>query len=120
MHHNFRAYVVAGAWRCGRQYFGTGGRASYGRQQQRTHVAAREDGEHDTGMSCRRLQQLLLCRHVDEMVQRWHWLSCVMPSWSILHRRRVCWGEMFGFVRSAFQLLTVSLGSITESVWGVV
>ena len=29
-------------------------------------------------------------------------------------------GEMFGFVRSSFQLLTVSLGSITESVWGVV
>ena len=49
VHHNFRAYGVAGAWRCGRQYFGTGGRASYGRQQQRTHVAAREDGEHDAG-----------------------------------------------------------------------
>ena len=35
-------------------------------------------------------------------------------------RRRVCWGEMFGFVKSSFQFLTVSLGSITESVWGVV
>ena len=33
----------------GRQYFGTGGRASYGRQQQRTHVAAREDGDDETG-----------------------------------------------------------------------
>ena len=33
----------------GRQYFGTGGRASYGRQQQRTHVAAREDGDDEAG-----------------------------------------------------------------------
>ena len=49
VHHNFRAYAVAGAWKCGRQYFGTGGRASYGRQEQRTHVAAREYGEHDAG-----------------------------------------------------------------------
>ena len=45
----FTAYAAAGAWRCGRRHFGTGGRASYGRQQQRTRVAAREDGEHDAG-----------------------------------------------------------------------
>ena len=24
VHHNFRAYAVAGTWRCGRRYFGTG------------------------------------------------------------------------------------------------
>ena len=68
------------------------------------------------GMTCRRLQQLLVCLHVDKVVQRWHWLSYAMPSWIPLPRRRVCWGKVFCLVRTSFQLLTVFLRSITEVV----
>ena len=41
-------------------------------------------------VTCGRLQQLLVFLRVEKMVQWWHRLSCAMPSWSILHRRRVC------------------------------
>ena len=54
--------------------------------------------------------------HGDLAVRWCQWVSYARPSWSTLPRRRVCWGKMFGLVRTSFQLLTVSLGSITEGV----
>ena len=116
VHHGFAAYAAAGSWRCRWWPVVEDARASYGRQQQRNCMAAKEGGQYGAGWLA---QNGGSCG----IVHTGTWRCDGASGWATQGRRgALCpagesvGGKVLGSARTSCQLLTVSLGSITEGV----